>query len=143
MAFWKKLRAKFPWHRPRAEEQGGVPVRVRYPMDFPALTVPGQLEEDEEAFTLTLETAGFDTKDLAVSVSPDRVVVDGKLVEDEGSRQGHRWSHREGRLHVEVPLTAKVEQAKATAGLERGVLTVHLPKTEESRRTTRQIPIAS
>ena len=143
MAFWNNLRAALPWQHQRAEEQSGLPVRVRYPRDFPALTVPGQLEEDEEGFTLTLETPGFDTKDLVVSVSPDRIVVDCKRVEDEGSRHGKHWSHREGRLHVEVPLTASVEQAKATAGLKHGVLTVRLPKTEEARRSMRQIPIAS
>ena len=112
-------------------------------MDFAALNVPGHLEEDEEAFTLTLETPGFDTKDLSVSVSPGRIVVDAKRVEDEKSRHGRHWSHREGRLHVEVPLAARVEQAEATAGLRHGVLTVRLPKTEEARRSTRQIPIAS
>ena len=142
MAFWKRLRATLPWHRSPAEGQSAVQVR-RYPTDLAALSVPGRLEEDEEAFTLMLETPGFDTKDLAVSVSPDRIVVDGKRVEEEGSPQGQRWSHREGLLHVEVPLAANVEQAKATAGLKHGVLTVHLPKTEEARRSTRQIPIAS
>ena len=143
MAFWKKLVAALPWNRPRADEPGEVPMRVGYPMDFAALNVPGHLEEDEDAFTLTLETRAS-TRRTSRSPCPPAaswLTQSGWKMRSLDTRD--IGLTEEGQLHVEVPLAARVEQAEATAGLRHGVLTVRLPKTEEARRSTRQIPIAS
>ncbi len=110
---------------------------------FPRFPAPAQLDEDDEAFTLTVEAPGYGKKDLAVSVSPDRIVIAGEHVDEAGTRRGRSWSRHEGRLHIEVPLGARVVQAEASAGLEHGILTVRVPKTEESRRRARRVPITS
>lgn len=149
MKLWKKLSSALPWHSEAKE--GGRELERRPPRQISSseigtdsasfLPTPARLEEDEEAFTLTVEAPGYDTKDLDVSVSPDRIVIEGKRVEDAGDRGGRRWSHREGFLHIEVPIGAAVVQAKAIAGLKNGVLTIRVPKTEESRRRVRRVPV--
>ena len=149
MKLWKKLSSALPW-RSEGKEGGRElerrPLRQISSSEIGAdsasfLPTPAHLEEDEEAFTLTVEAPGYDTKDLEVSVSPDRIVIEGKRVEDAGDRGGRRWSHREGFLHIEVPIGAAVVQAKAIAGLKNGVLTIRVPKTEESRRRVRRVPV--
>jgi HSP20 family molecular chaperone IbpA len=50
------------------------------------------------------------------------------------------WSHREGLLHIEVPIGAALVQAKATAGLKHGALRIRVRKTEESRSRIPRVP---
>ncbi len=149
MKLWKKLNSILPWHRAAKEDGGELEHRPVRQIPFSEIggesasfpLTPARLEEDEEAFTLTVEAPGYDTDNLDVSVSPDRIVIKGKRVEDAGDRGGPSWSHREGLLHIEVPIGAAVVQAKATAGLKHGVLTIRVPKTEESRRRIRRVPV--
>lgn len=94
---------------------------------------PTNVLETKEAFLVKFEVPGLSESDVSVSVEEDALVIRGerKLEVPEGyqvrarERQAHAFTRK-------FPLPARVERDAVTASLERGVLTVTLPKAKEA-----------
>ena len=95
------------------------------------------LEERDDEFVVNVEVPGFDREQIEVELEGRRLLVHAER--SEGKREGTlRASTRtsSSHLHHEVVLPADVDQHGIAASLDRGVLTVHLPKSEQSQRRT-------
>lgn len=92
------------------------------------------LEEKDEEFVVEVEVPGFERDDISIEMEGRRLTVHAQREEQE--RQGIlRSSTRSSEhLHHEVVLPAEVDEQAIEASLARGVLTVRLPKTEETGR---------
>jgi len=103
---------------------------------LPAL---GDLEEKDDEFVVNVEVPGFDRDDIRVEVEGRRLIVHAER--DEEQREGTvRSSTRTGRhLHHETLLPSEVDEDGIEACLDRGVLRVRVPETQEASR--RQIEI--
>lgn len=117
---------RFHYYRP-VEFNGGR----RLPVDF-------HVEDDE--FVLTAEVAGINPEDIQIEIKDDILTVKGE-VKSETNGDG-KYLLREiyhGEFSRSLRLPEPVDVEKVEAKFENGLLTVHLPKTEEARPKTIKI----
>lgn len=97
----------------------------------PALDV----EEDEDAFTLHVELPGVATDDVEVSLEENVLTIEGerRFYEDRDSDTFRRVERSFGRFHRAVRLPDRVDGARVTAMHRDGLLTIEVPKAEESK----------
>lgn len=103
----------------------------------PALDVA----EDNQAFTITAELPGMTEKDIDISVENNILTIKGekKYEKDSKDEEGniHRMERRYGSFTRRFSLPETVNADKAQADFKNGVLTLSLPKVEESKNTKR------
>ena len=90
---------------------------------------------------MKVEVPGWDAKDLDVEVSGDRVAIRGKHTDESGDAKSSAWSRRHAELSLQLEIPAEVDSTKASGEVKNGVLTIHLPKTQQARQRTRKIPL--
>ena len=97
------------------------------------------LEETDEAVIVRAEAPGFEPEDFDLQVRGNQLVLRAaRKAETDEKEQGFRqWHHQE--LYRTVTLPVGVNADRVEARYRNGVLTVTLPKTEESKG--RRIPI--
>lgn len=97
----------------------------------PALDV----EETEDAFTLHVELPGVNSDDVEVSLEENVLTIAGeRRFYDEREAEGFRRIERHfGRFHRSVRLPDRVDPDGVSASYRDGLLTVTVPKAEESR----------
>lgn len=101
------------------------------------------ISETDKEYTLTVELAGMDRKDIEVNVENGVLTISGERhreSKDEGEKH-HRIERYYGRFERSFNLPENVAQEKVAAESRDGVLRVHLPKTESSRSGPKRIAI--
>ncbi|HEV2070866.1 MAG TPA: Hsp20/alpha crystallin family protein [Acidimicrobiales bacterium] len=85
-----------------------------------------------------IELAGVDKDDVNIELSGRRLVVTGERKERERAGILRKRTRMIGRFRSEVVLPTDVDEEAVTAELDRGVLTVRVPKaaSERPRRIT-------
>ena len=108
----------------------------RSAMAWPSLEV----NETDSEVRVTAELPGMNEKDVELTVQDGVLTLRGeKKSEHEDRERG--WSERSyGRFERRIALPDGVEEDGCNATFRDGVLTVTMPKSEESRRS-RRIPI--
>lgn len=97
----------------------------------PALAV----EEDEDAYTLHVELPGVPADDVEVSLEENVLTVSGerRFYDERSSDTFRRIERAVGRFHRSVRLPDRVNGDGVTATAKDGVLTIVVPKAEESK----------
>jgi len=139
---WRELRdmageALTRFH-PTSAEDGEVPARrgsVRWGL------LAAEVADDDGSVLVTIEAPGMTAGDFDLEVVGDVLVVRGEKRTSREDRVGDYYiSERAyGRFERAVQLPASVDQSKAEARYDAGVLKVWLPKVEGRRRS--RIPI--
>ncbi len=110
-------------------ERGLAPQATRVAMDCC---------EDEKAYIITAEVPGAKREDIHIDLQDDMLTIRGeKKSEREGKTEHHRWaerSHGSFRRSFSLPSNALTDRVEAS--FRDGVLTVTIPKTEESKSRT-------
>ena len=96
-------------------------------LSTPATRVPVDLYEDRENAYVRAELPGVAREDVGVEM------IDGYLTLEATRRQQGPSGVQTTRLSRSVAIPEEVQADKVSAALENGVLTVTLPKREESR----------
>lgn len=93
-----------------------------------------ELSDEGDRLMLKAEIPGIDAKDLDISVMRQAVVLKGeRRVEEKTEEQGYfRSEFRYGSFARTIPLPTEVQNENATAEYKDGVLTLTLPKAEET-----------
>jgi HSP20 family protein len=94
-----------------------------------------EIKEDDKTVTVQLEVPGMEAKDFDLEVIDNILVIRGeKRVEREQS-SGHYYMMERayGRFERALPLPAEVDESKARAKYQRGVLWISLPKTQKMK----------
>ncbi len=91
------------------------------------------LDEDDKFVTVRAEAPGFEPQDFDIQVRGDQLVMCAcKKAESEQKEEGfHQWQQHT--FFESVPLPSEIDESKVEAHYKSGVLTVKLPKTEESK----------
>jgi len=89
--------------------------------------------ENESNHLIYLDIPGVQKKDIVIEVSDGVLAVSAKRLEDPsfGENKNYRASYRE--LKKSFVLPKGIEREKIKAKLENGVLSLNLPKKEESK----------
>jgi len=106
---------------------------------FPSL----DLSETDGAIEVKLDLPGVKPEEIDIEVRGDMLYVRGEHKEEkeEKGKTFHRVERRSGTFSRSVTLPCAVDQEKVSAECRDGVLTVKLPKSEESR--TKKIKVKS
>lgn len=99
------------------------------------------IHESEDAYTLVADLPGMKKEDISVNVVEDRVTLKGsRKREERHEEKGYRrYERAEGTFERSFRINGGVDAAKVEATFENGVLTVKLPKPEETK--PRQIEV--
>jgi HSP20 family protein len=91
------------------------------------------IEETEDAWIVEAELPGVDRKDVNVELRDSELVITGEIKEKERKGILRRRTRRTGRFEYRVILPGQTSDEKIDANLHDGVLTVRVPKPEQSR----------
>jgi len=91
--------------------------------------------EDKDAFLLSCDLPGMDQKDVKLNLDNNMLTISGtRKLEHEDKRENYqRVECFFGTFSRSFTLPATVDAAKIDASMENGVLTIRLPKQEESK----------
>jgi HSP20 family protein len=91
--------------------------------------------EDAEAIQLKAELPGMEMKEIEVKVANNTLEIRGekKIEQEEKKENYHRVERVFGRFARSFRLPSTVAQDKIKAKYDRGVLTINLPKREETK----------
>lgn len=94
------------------------------------------VSETDTEVTVSAELPGVDEDDIDVSVRGDALTISGERREEkeEHDRDYYRREQLYGNFQRTIPLPNGIDTDHVSAAFKRGVLTVHLPKTEAARR---------
>jgi HSP20 family protein len=98
-------------------------------------SIPLDVIEQDDAFEVRAAVPGVKPDDVEVTVQGERVTIRAESRASE-ERRGDNWllrEHRTGTLQRTVTLPIPVSSERAEARIENGVLTLRLPKLQESR----------
>ena len=117
---------------------GGWPVsQVRGGLAMPAV----DLAEKDSEFIIEAELPGLKDKDIELTVTSDLVTISGqKTAEDKAEDDSYyHVERRYGAFRREIHLPAPVNPDDVKATYDDGVLTVSLPKVNDSKARTVKI----
>jgi HSP20 family protein len=94
-----------------------------------------EVKEDEKTVTIRLEAPGMEANDFDLEVIDNVLIIRGeKRVEREQSDGRYYIMERAyGRFERALPLPTEVDESKAHAKYQRGVLWVSLPKAQKTK----------
>jgi HSP20 family protein len=98
-------------------------------------SIPIDVVERDDAFEVRASVPGVKPEDVEVVVQGERLTVRAETRREEEQR-GENWLIREqrfGTLQRTVTLPSAVDSDRAEARIENGVLTLRLPKAQETR----------
>lgn len=105
------------------------------------------VSETDKEVKVEAEVPGLSEKDLDIQVQDDRLIIQGERKyenESKGDKENyHVVESAYGQFYRAVPLPDGVEIDKIEAKSKDGVVTIHVPKTEESRSRTKKIEVKS
>jgi HSP20 family protein len=91
------------------------------------------LEETDDAWVVEAELPGVRREDVNVEVADSELVIAGEIKERERTGILRRRTRRTGRFEYRVTLPGQADPEAVDASLSDGVLTVRIPKPEQSR----------
>ncbi len=101
--------------------------------------VPMNVEAREDGFVITAFIPGITTEDLQIHVLEDTVTLRGELKVEGEDVENRRFLLHEiprGSFTRAIRLPAPLDPEHAEATIEKGVLTLRIPKAEEARPKT-------
>jgi HSP20 family protein len=92
------------------------------------------IEETDDAWIIEAEVPGVDRKDVNVQLRDHELEISGDIKERERKGIIRRRTRRTGRFEFHVRLPGAADPEKVEANAKDGVLTVRIPKPEQSSR---------
>lgn len=103
------------------------------------------VSEDDREIRVQAELPGIKESDIEITYEPGYLILKGEKKSEEqreSKLRGTRYSEwRYGAFERRIPLRVDVQEGQIQANFDRGVLTISLPKTEQSRLQARKIPV--
>ncbi len=92
--------------------------------------------EDDEKLVIRVEAPGLDKSDIDIEITDGQLYVRGEKHHEEERREGryHVTECAYGRFERIIPLPAEVDEDKARAWYDKGVLRIELPKLHSRRQ---------
>jgi HSP20 family protein len=98
-----------------------------------AWSPPVDIEETDDAWILEAELPGVKQKDINVEINDNDIVISGEILERERKGILRRKTRRAGRFEFRAQLPGQIDPQSVDAKVEDGVLTVRVPKPEQTR----------
>jgi HSP20 family protein len=99
-----------------------------------------EVEETETGYRITAELPGVDEKDVEVSFSDGVLTLRGEKRSETKDKGRHVSERYYGQFERQIAL-GDVDDTKATAVFNKGLLTIELPRSAQAQDRIRRIPI--
>jgi HSP20 family protein len=102
------------------------------------------MTESDSAFTVEVEVPGVAEDDIEVTLTQNLLTIKGEKKAEQEEIKGNYFhlERRYGSFCRNIPLPPNsVDQDKVTAGFDKGILTITLPKLEEAQQIMKRIPV--
>jgi len=109
---------------------GGQPEATRGDVFF---TPRVDIYETEQELTLIGDLPGVRPEDVDLRFEQGELILHGRVRPREGQQQYYLNEYREGDFYRVFQVHETIDASKITAECKNGVLTVHLPKTEQAK----------
>jgi HSP20 family protein len=125
---WRQVRALLSWDPFR--EMAPFPM---FEGQAAAFTPAFEVKETQDCYLFKADVPGIQEKDLEVTVTGNRLTIAGKREEEKegGSDQFYAYERNYGSFSRSFALPDGADTDKLRASLEKGVLTVGVPKKPE------------
>lgn len=92
------------------------------------------LSETDNEYTVVVDLPGLDEEDIDLSYSRNMLSICGKKEQEkeEKGRQYHRLERFTGQFRRNIPLQEKIDEDNIEAIFKKGVLTIRMPKVQDS-----------
>ena len=91
------------------------------------------IEETDDAWIVEAELPGVDKKDVDIQMNDSELVVRGEIKERERAGILRRRTRRVGEFEFRVTMPSQADPENIDAKLDHGVLTVRVPKAQETQ----------
>lgn len=103
--------------------------------------------ESKDEFTVTAELPGMKPENVTVDFTDGMLTIRGEKVDEKTEKDDDRtyymWERQFGTFQRTLPFPGGIDDKKIAAEFKDGVLSVHLPKTEEVKPKRQAIPIVT
>lgn len=99
--------------------------------------------ETDKEIRVSVELPGMEAKDVSVTISHDRVTISGKKSEEKKEEKNgyFRQERSYGEFQRVIALPDTIESDKADASINKGVLTISIPKQEGAQTKSRKLDV--
>jgi HSP20 family protein len=91
------------------------------------------VEETDDSYVIEVEVPGIRREDISIEASGRRIVVSGERKDRERKGKLRRRTRAVGRFYFEATLPGDVAVDATEATLDKGLLTLRVPKAEDDR----------
>jgi HSP20 family protein len=132
------------WHLPFSGRVFDIEPYWRGEVAFGATPVV-DIAESADAYTVTAELPGIDTKNVEVTFSEGTLAIKGEKIEEKEEKKKDYYlsERRYGSFQRSFRVPDGVDTDKIEATFKNGVLTVTLPKSAEAKKKEKTIPVKS
>jgi HSP20 family protein len=123
----------FPELQALQEQMGDLMQRMMSGEDGGPWVPLVDIEETEDAWIVEAEVPGAKRDDINVEIGDSELVVTGEIKERERKGILRRKTRRVGRFEFRVTLPGQTDPGNIAADLDDGVLTIRIPKPQDSR----------
>jgi HSP20 family protein len=102
-------------------------------------TPPVDIEEQDNAYVIEAELPGVQKDDVNIELVANELLITGEIKEREREGILRKRTRRIGRFEYRVRLPEQVDGDNIEAKLKDGVLTVRVPKAQQSERRRIQV----
>ena len=104
---------------------------------------PVNVREDDGHVIAEVELPGMSEKDIEVTVNRDTLRISGEKKQKEETKEENYYCMESsyGSFDRLVDLPTEVDEEKAEAQFNKGVLTVKMPKSREAKTKSKKIPV--
>ncbi|MCW2531133.1 MAG: heat shock protein Hsp20 [Blastococcus sp.] len=99
------------------------------------------VEETDDAYTIEMELPGVKQDDVDIEVNGRELTVSGEVKEKERAGILRRRTRKVGEFSYSVTLPMEIDAENVSAGLDGGILTIRVPKSQRER--SRHVAIGS
>ncbi len=105
------------------------------------------IAETKDEYTVTAELPGLKPENVSVYFTDGMITIRGEKIDEKTEKEDDRtcymWERRFGTFQRTLTFPGGIDDKKIAAEFKDGVLTVHLPKTEEVKPKRQAIPIVT
>lgn len=123
----------------------GAPMRFTGAEAFGGAMPRVDVSETDSEYEVKAELPGMEESDINLQLANNVLTIRGeKKAEREEKEKNYYLSERSfGSFQRAIPLPSEVQEDQVKASFKSGVLTVRLPKTEQTKSQARRIEIKS
>ena len=99
------------------------------------------LAEHAKEFRLTVEVPGMSESDIEVKLAGDRLILGGSKWNTAEDRNHPALERSYGSFYRSLSLPPDIARDDVVAEVKDGVLTLRMPKTEEARKSRREVEV--